>query len=383
MPARPRPAGSGRAHFRARLGARAGENPPAPHLAGSAAPARPARRPGTRGTGPGVPGRGPGGRDKGPARGPREAGAAGGGGAPRRAPQLAPNLQSRFGGGAAHLAAGPTESPGRPGHCPPGPRPPTRGGGQAAAEREQQQQRRRRRSGRPGRRRLHVVRSRTGPRRAHSGSMARLPGSSRGSGRLPPPPSGAAGQDDGGGGRRRGSGSRAASPPPAAAAAAALRAPRAGRALLRAPPGAGPPRGDRRARGPGASARAPCPWGPGAGAPRGRGGGRPVCTPRGLGPDRAPETGVSPVKSGQDRALPVGKLRHGTGVCERGCPRARALRQFQGWKPGAPSQVRALSGDRSHPSRVLLGAGPRHLFSPGRGPGKATARRGRDRDRSR
>ncbi|XDA87891.1 hypothetical protein R6Z07F_017573 [Ovis aries] len=128
--------------------------------------------------------------------------------------------------------------------------------------------------------------------------MARLPGSSRGSGRLPPPPSGAAGQDDGGGGRRRGSGSRAASPPPAAAAAAALRAPRAGRALLRAPPGAGPPRGDRRARGPGASARAPCPWGPGAGAPRGRGGGRPVCTPRGLGPDRAPETAGAAALSG-------------------------------------------------------------------------------------
>lgn len=71
-----------------------------------------------------------------------------------------------------------------------------------------------------------------------------------------------------------------------------------------------------------------------------------------------------------------GKLRHRTGVCERGCPRARALKQFQGWKARAPSQVRALSGDRSHPSRVLLGGGPRHLFSPGRGPGKADRQAG-------
>lgn len=53
------PAGFTRAHFRARLGARAGEDPPAPHLAGTAPPARPPRRPGTLWTGPRVPGRGP------------------------------------------------------------------------------------------------------------------------------------------------------------------------------------------------------------------------------------------------------------------------------------------------------------------------------------
>lgn len=61
-PHRPRtasPAGFTRAHFRARPGARAGEDPPAPHLAGTAPPARPPRRPGTLWTGPCVPERGP------------------------------------------------------------------------------------------------------------------------------------------------------------------------------------------------------------------------------------------------------------------------------------------------------------------------------------
>ena len=56
------------------------------------------------------------------------------------------------------------------------------------------------------------------------------------------------------------------------------------------------------------------------------------------------------------------------------------MRQFLGWKPGAPSQVRALSRDRSHPGSVPPGAAPRHLFSLGRAQeGDRESVQGRDR----
>lgn len=272
-----RPAPRGRTAERA-PGPRAGEDPPAPHLAGSAPPARPARRPRAGGTpparrGPAFPGGARAGETKGPRAAPLQRRAAGGGGHPRRAPQLAPNLQSRSGA--------PRTWP--PGHCPRGPRPPTRGGGQAAAEREQQQ---------PRRRRLHVVRGRAGPR-----ALTRAPwrggggGSSRGSRRLPPPPSGAADQDGGGGGRRRGSGSRAASPPPAPPRPPAG-APRSRPAALLAPP---PPLGLPGGRGVGVGSRA-----------RGRGGGSGP-------PPSSPGSRCVTCGATRTRPLPMGKLRHGGG----------------------------------------------------------------------
>lgn len=220
------------------------------------------------------------GRARRPREGPRRArqrdrarppGGGDGGGARGARPNSPPTRQVA----AARRALG-RGPPGRPGHCPRGPRPPTRGGGQAAAEREQQQRRRR-----PGRRRLHVVRGRPGPRRAHSGSMARRGGSSRGSGacRLP-----LGRRGPGRRGRRaearerkprRVSAPRRCRPP--------ARAPRAGRALPRAPPGAGRRRGGRGALCPRPSLRPPPPPGLAAGVPRGLGVGLRDRTPAGPG----------------------------------------------------------------------------------------------------
>ena len=270
-----------------------------------------------RGTGPGFPGRGSGGRDKGPARSPRAAGAAGGRREPAARAPTRPQLPKSLPRRRHALGRGAAEPPGRPGHCPSGPRPPTRGGGQAAAEREQQQQRRRRR---PGRRRLHVVRSRTGPRRAHLGSMARRP---RLLARLRAPAASPLG--------RRGPGRRGRRQEARERKPRRVSAPRRRRRRRRPPaphapaaPSSGrppePARGEAAAaRGPRGSARAPGPLGPAAGAPRGSGVGRRVCTPRGSGADQVPEAGVLPVEL-PGRGLTVGETEaRGRGV-RRGLP---------------------------------------------------------------
>lgn len=53
------------------------------------------------------------------------------------------------------------------------------------------------------------------------------------------------------------------------------------------------------------------------------------------------------------------------------------MRQFLGWKPGAPSQVPALFRDRSHPGQGPVGGGPATPVHTGEGDRESV--QGRDR----
>ena len=280
VPARPRPAGFGRAHFGARPGGRAGEDPPAPHLAGSTPPARPPRRPGTR-DGTRLPREGLG-RARQRARAQPPGGGRGGGAARTRgarpnspptskvASEAAPRTWPR--GGRAARAPGPLS-------LRPAPTYPRRGPGcsraraaAAAAAAE------------AGAAPPPCCPEPDGPAPRSlglHGAAAAAPRAAPGACRLPPraPRTRTTGEEAGGAGAEAAPRLRPPPPPPPPPPS---RAPRAGRALQRAPPGAGPRRGGRRARSP---RLCPGPRPPGAGR-RGSAGARgraPGLHPAGLG----------------------------------------------------------------------------------------------------
>lgn len=328
--------------------------------------------PGTRGTGPASQGGARAGGTRARAR-PREAGAAGDGGvAPRRAPQLAPNLQSRFGGGAAHLAAGPTGSPDARAIVP-SPRPPTypqrgpgcsrrgsssSGGGGGAGDR--------------GGAATPVLSGAGRARRAHSTPWRGCPGSSRGSGRPAASPPSAAGPG------RRGRREEARERKPSRVSAPRRRrappsAPRAGRAL-RAPPGGRPARGELRRAGL-APLPAPPALGPGAGTSREAQGRAPGLHPAGPGARSSPETGVLLVRR-PGPSSPGGETEARDRGVRKGCPGHALNRQFQGWKPRGPEPGARFPATAATPAGSSSGRAPTPVLT-GEGPGKATTRQRR------